>query len=100
MNIVADLTGNTNSSIGNNNSTSATNENIASSNGVGTKVVFKIKLDKEIRKAVIHNDDITYNELMLMMQRIFSDKIRPNDEFNIKYTDEGDKQSIIPASTD
>lgn len=53
------------------------------------KIVFKVKLDKEIKKIVIHNDDINYNELLLMMQRIFSDKIKPNDEFTIKYTDDG-----------
>jgi len=55
------------------------------------KIVFKVKLDKEIKKIVIHNDDINYNELLLMMQRIFSERIKPNDEFTIKYTDEGIK---------
>jgi hypothetical protein len=53
------------------------------------KIVFKVKLDKEIKKIVIHNDDINYNELLLMMQRIFSERIKPNDELTIKYTDEG-----------
>lgn len=53
------------------------------------KIVFKVKLENEIKKLVIHNDDINYNELLLMMQRIFSNKIKPNDEFTIKYTDEG-----------
>ncbi len=53
------------------------------------KVVFKIKLGKEIKKSIIHNEDITYNELLLMIQRIFSEKIKPNDEFSIKYTDDG-----------
>ena len=51
--------------------------------------MFKVKLDNEIKKLVIHNDDINYNELLLMMQRIFSDKIKPLDEISIKYTDEG-----------
>lgn len=53
------------------------------------KVVFKVKLEKEIKKIVIHNEDINFNELLLMMQRIFSEKIKSNDEFSIKYTDEG-----------
>jgi hypothetical protein len=53
------------------------------------KIVFKVKLENEIKKLVIHNDDINYNEMLLMMQRIFSDKIKPHDEFVIKYTDEG-----------
>jgi hypothetical protein len=59
------------------------------SSDLSGKIVFKVKLDKEIKKIVIHNDDINYNELLLMMQRIFSERIKPNDEFTIKYTDEG-----------
>ncbi len=53
------------------------------------KVVFKVKLGDEIKKIVIHNEDINFNEVLLMMQRIFSEKIKPNDEFSMKYTDEG-----------
>lgn len=62
------------------------------------KIVFKVRLDKEIKKIVIHNDDINYNELLLMMQRIFSDKIKPNDEFAVKYTDE--ENDLITLSND
>ena len=58
-------------------------------NSLDGKVVFKVKLDKEIKKIVIHNEEINFNELLLMMQRIFSEKIKSNDEFSIKYTDEG-----------
>ena len=54
-----------------------------------SQIVFKVRLDQEIKKIVIHNDEINYNELLLMMQRIFSEKIKVNDEFTIKYTDEG-----------
>ena len=53
------------------------------------KIVFKVKLADEIRKTVIHNEEINFNELQLMIQSIFSDKIKPNDEFTMKYTDEG-----------
>jgi hypothetical protein len=49
----------------------------------------KVKLDDKIKKLIIHNDDLTFNELVLMMQRIFSDRIKLNDEFKLKYTDEG-----------
>ncbi len=59
------------------------------STDVSGKIVFKVRLRKEIKKIVIHNDDINYNELLLMMQRIFSERIKPNEEFIIKYTDEG-----------
>ena len=53
------------------------------------KILFKVRMGNEIKKILIHNDDLNYNELLLMMQRIFSCKIKPNDEFVIKYTDEG-----------
>ena len=62
------------------------------------KIVFKVRLDKEIKKIVIHNDDINYNELLLMMQRIFAEKIKTNDEFTIKYTDE--ENDLITLSND
>jgi hypothetical protein len=53
------------------------------------RIVIKVKLGEEIRKAAIHNEELTFNELCLMIQRIFSDKINKTDEFTIKYTDEG-----------
>lgn len=53
------------------------------------KIIFKVKFDNEIKKIIIHNDEINHNELLLMIQRIFSEKIKPNDELIIKYTDEG-----------
>ena len=68
------------------------------SQDLGGKIVFKVRLDKEIKKIVIHNDDINYNEMLLMMQRIFAEKIKPNDEFAIKYTDE--EGDLITLSND
>jgi protein TFG len=56
------------------------------------KIVFKVRLGNEIKKIIIHNDEITFNELLLMVQRIFSERIKPNDEFKLKYTDEGKKR--------
>ena len=53
------------------------------------KIIFKIKLGNDIKKIVIHNDELTYNELCLMMLRIFSEKLDKNSEFTLKYTDEG-----------
>lgn len=65
---------------------------------LGGKIIFKVKLDKEIKKVIIHNDEINYNELLLMIQRIFSDRIRPNDEFRIKYAD--DENDLITIAND
>ena len=59
------------------------------------KVVFKVKLGNEIKKVVIHNDELTFNELCLMMQRIFSEKINKSDEFTLKYTDEGKLELVL-----
>jgi hypothetical protein len=67
------------------------------SSDFSSQIVFKVKLDQEIKKIVIHNDEINYNELLLMMQRIFSDKIKVNDEFVIKYTDEGNFSKTIES---
>jgi protein TFG len=69
-----------------------------SNSDLSGKIVFKVKLGKEIKKIVIHNDDINYNELLLMMQRIFSDKIKPNDDILMKYTDE--ENDLITLSND
>lgn len=38
----------------------------------------------------IHNEDITYDELVLMMQRIFRGQLKPEDDIGIKYQDEGE----------
>ena len=38
---------------------------------------------------LIHNDDITYDELVLMMQRVYKVTIQQDDELTIKYRDEG-----------
>lgn len=56
---------------------------------LGGKIIFKVKLDNEIKKVIIHNDEINYNEMVLMIQRIFSDRIKTKDEFRIKYADDG-----------
>lgn len=65
---------------------------------LGGKIIFKVKLDEEIKKVIIHNDEINYNELLLMLQRIFSDRIKPNDEFRIKYAD--DENDLITIAND
>lgn len=53
------------------------------------KLIIKAQLGEDIRRIPIHNEDITYDELLLMMQRLFRGKIRPADEICIKYKDEG-----------
>ena len=40
------------------------------------KLIMKAQLGSDIRKIPIHNEEITYDELLLMMQRLFAGKIR------------------------
>jgi len=51
--------------------------------------VIKVTLGNDIRKMLIHNDDITYDELVLMMQRVYKGTLRQDDEITIKYKDDG-----------
>ena len=55
----------------------------------------QVQLCDDIRVIPIHNEDITYDELVLMMQRVFKGQLSPEDEVSIKYKDEGLWQSLI-----
>ena len=56
---------------------------------LGGKLIVKVQFGDEIRRIPIHNEDITYDELVLMMQRVFRGKLSTDDELIIKYKDEG-----------
>ena len=43
------------------------------------------QLGEDIRRVPIHNEDMTYDELVLMMQRVFRGTIMTEDELTIKY---------------
>lgn len=43
----------------------------------------------DVRRIPIHNEAITYDELVLMMQRVFRGKLSSSDDITIKYKDEG-----------
>lgn len=59
------------------------------------KLIIKAQLGEDIRRIPIHNEDITYDELVLMMQRVFRGKLLSNDEVTIKYKDEGKRVSKV-----
>lgn len=61
------------------------------------KLIIKAQLGDDIRRIPIHNEDITYDELVLMMQRVFRGKLQSNDEVTIKYKDEGKLCCSRPA---
>ncbi|KAG5216038.1 hypothetical protein JEQ12_001614 [Ovis aries] len=63
------------------------------------KLIIKAQLGEGIQRIPIHNEDITYDELVLMMQRVFRGKLLSNDEVTIKYKDEdGDLITIFDSS--
>ncbi|XP_003374240.1 putative protein TFG [Trichinella spiralis] len=62
-------------------------------------LIIKVKLGDDIRKIPIQNDDITYDELVLMMQRVFKDKLSATDDVTVKYLDDdGDLVTILDSS--
>lgn len=53
------------------------------------KLMIKARLGDDIRRVPIHNEDITYDELLLMLQRVFRGKLNNTDDVTVKYADEG-----------
>lgn len=63
------------------------------------KLIIKVKLGDDIRRILITNEDITYDELVLMMQRVYRGKLNSTDDIVIKYKDEdGDLITIFDSS--
>ena len=44
-----------------------------------------MQLGDDIRRVPIHNEEMTYDELVLMMQRVYRGKLSQDDEITIKY---------------
>lgn len=62
-------------------------------------LIIKARLGDDIRCIPIHNEDLTYDDLLLMMQRVFRGKLRSTDDITIKYKDEdGDLITIFDSS--
>lgn len=53
------------------------------------KLIIKAQLGDDFRRFLIHNEELTYDELILMMQRVFKPKLDNVDNLIIKYKDEG-----------
>ncbi|XP_060519818.1 protein TFG-like isoform X2 [Cylas formicarius] len=64
------------------------------------KLIIKVQLGDDIRRIPIHNEAITYDELVLMMQRVFRGKLTANDDITLKYKDEDGDLVTIFDSTD
>lgn len=63
------------------------------------KLIIKVQLGDDIRRIPIHNEDITYDELVLMMQRVFRGKLNNDDDILIKYKDEGISSPLLYGIT-
>ena len=59
------------------------------------KLIIKVQLGDDIRRIPIHNVDITYDELVLMMQRVYRGKLGTNDDIIIKYKDDGQQPCFL-----
>ena len=53
------------------------------------KLMIKARLGDDFRRVPIHNEDITYDELLLMLQRVYRGKLNNTDDVTLKYSDEG-----------
>lgn len=59
------------------------------------KLIIKAQLGHDLRRIPIHNEEITYDELILMMQRVFKQYITKEDELLVKYKDEGECKLLM-----
>ncbi len=51
--------------------------------------ILKVRLGNDTRRQLLYNANISYNDLVLMLQRIFGGKLQPTDDVTLKYFDEG-----------
>ena len=58
-------------------------------------LIIKARLGDEVRRVPIHNEDITYDELLLMLQRLFPKTLSSTDEVLLKYKDEGKQVQCV-----
>eukprot|EP00047_Mylnosiga_fluctuans_P003924 m.231712 g.231712 ORF g.231712 m.231712 type:complete len:584 (-) comp12257_c0_seq1:127-1878(-) len=63
-----------------------------------TSMVVKARLGTELRRIPFHNEDLTYDDLLLMLQRVFG--LSPSDELKLKYKDEDGDLVTLADSQD
>ena len=77
------------------------------SNGLSNKLdtssagqlIIKASVGDDIRRIPILNDDLTYDELILMMQRVFKGVLKTEEDLVLKYKDEdGDLVSLVDTN--
>lgn len=67
--------------------------------GMNIKIILfsLILLGDDIRKVLISNEYITYDEWILMIRRMFNGNIIPNYDLTIKYYDKGRLSPILDS---
>ena len=66
---------------------------------VAGQLIIKASVGEDIRRIPIHNDDLTYDELVLMMQRVFKGVLKSDEDLVLKYRDEdGDLVSLVDTN--
>ncbi|VDN85271.1 unnamed protein product [Brugia pahangi] len=69
------------------------------SNGKVVTTTLKARYGSDVRKMTIHHsDDMSYNDLVLMMQRIF--KLQSSTNISLKYKDEDGDYITLADDTD
>lgn len=52
------------------------------------RLLIKAVFNGDIRRLAIHNEELTYSELLLLLQRLFRSSLGPTDALTIKYRDD------------
>lgn len=56
--------------------------------------ILKVRLGDDIRRMVLYNTHISYDDLVLMLQRVYNGKLKSSDDVALKYYDEGMAPSV------
>lgn len=67
---------------------------------VSGPVVLKVRMGDDVRRIPNLNEDLTFDELVLMLNRIYRSRLAADDELTVKYLDEGEprRHSDRPAA--
>ena len=52
--------------------------------------ILKVRLGDDVRRMVLYNTHISYDDLVLMLQRVYDGKLKSSDDVALKYYDEGE----------
>ncbi|GAV05224.1 hypothetical protein RvY_15390 [Ramazzottius varieornatus] len=64
------------------------------------RIIIKVRLGNDVRRLPLLNEDLNYDELLIMMQRVFKGKINSSDQVIVKYKDEDGDMITIADDAD